>query len=112
MSEKSIRWFCPTCNDFVSILKTEALKSSVEHAKRLPYPIIIKHGNPIHYTILQLDIELRDRGTLTTMDFFDLVNPQEETSSTFLKSDIRKKLEEISENISGIQRKLWNLLEE
>ncbi|MBN2154748.1 MAG: hypothetical protein JW776_01720 [Candidatus Lokiarchaeota archaeon] len=72
MSEKSIRWFCPFCNDFISIRKTEKLKEAVLQAKRLPYPIIVKHGNPSHYTILQLDRDLHDRGRLTTFDFFDL----------------------------------------
>ena len=112
MSEKSIRWFCPQCNDFVSIRKTDELKEKVLHVKRLPYPIIIKHGDPPHFTILQLDRDLKDRGRLSTTDYIDLTttesNPLENISSEL---QIKEQLEQISENLSEIQRKIWDLLD-
>ncbi len=112
MSEKSIRWFCPTCNDFVSIRKTEELKEKILQVKRLPYPIIVKHGAPPHYTILQLDRDLRDRGRLTSTDYIDLTtdicDPPEINSSD---QRLKGHLEEISEDLSEIQRKIWDLLE-
>lgn len=112
MSENSIRWFCPTCNNFVSIRKTEELKEKVMQVKRLPYPIIIKHGIPPHYTILQLDRDLRDRGRLTTTDFIDLTNtsisaPEGNSSDSLIKEN----LEQISDDLSNLQRKIWNLLD-
>ncbi len=112
MSEKSIRWFCPTCNDFVSIRKTEELKEKVLQVERLPYPIIIKHGNPPHYTILQLDRDLRDRGRLTITDYFDLTNEtfSEQDGNLTVAID-KEKLEKISMELSEIQQKIWQLLD-
>ncbi|MHA1110000.1 MAG: hypothetical protein ACTSRE_02790 [Promethearchaeota archaeon] len=112
MSEKSIRWFCPTCNDFVSIRKTEELKEKVMQVKRLPYPIIIKHGNPPHYTILQLDRDLRDRGRLTTTDYLDLTHKEiSEPEGKSTEPIDKRKLEQISGDLSDIQRKIWHLLD-
>ena len=99
MSEKSIRWFCPQCNDFVSISKTEELREKIVHVKRLPYPIIIKHGNPPHYTILQLDRDLKDRGRLSTTEYVDLTsseNPSSDDDST--EPQLMVQLEQISED--------------
>ena len=112
MSENSIRWFCPTCNNFVSIRKTKELKEKVIQVQRLPYPIIIKHGDPPHYTILQLDRDLRDRGRLTTSDYIDLTNtipskPEDVSSDSLIKEN----LEQISDDLSNLQRKIWNLLD-
>jgi hypothetical protein len=95
----------------VSIRKTEALQEAVLEAKRLPYPIIIKHGTPPHYTILQLDRDLRDRGRLDTKDYFDLTESTQEILSLD-KSEVKEKLEEISEEISNIQRKIWSILDQ
>ena len=110
MSEKSIRWFCPICNDFVGIRKTDQLKETVGLAKAL-HPIIVKHGNPPHYTILQLDQDLRDRGRLTTKDLFDITEPSVDDSSES-DGEIKVKLEKISEELSDIQQKIWALLDE
>ena len=80
--------------------------------KRLPYPIIIKHGDPPHFTILQLDRDLRDRGRLSTTDYIDLTtiesNVPEKKSS---EQQVKVQLEQISENLSEIQRRIWDLLE-
>ena len=111
MSEKSIRWFCPICNDFVGIRKTEELKEAVLHAKRIPYPIVVKHGDPPHFTILQLDRDLRDRGRLNTTHYFDLTEISPETP-TEVDTQLKENLERISEDLSGIQRKIWSMLEE
>ena len=111
MSEKSIRWFCPICNDFISIRKTEELKQRVIEVKHLPYPIIIKHGNPPHYTILQLDRDLRDRGRLTCTDFINLTEERIDLQEKNPKIDVTKEtLEQVSEELSIIQRKIWDLL--
>ena len=113
MSEKSIRWFCPTCNDFVSIRKTDELREKVLQVKRLPYPIIIKHGDPPHYSILQLDKDLRDRGRLTSMDYIDLTDDGiKEPKPDLSQQNIKEKLAQISEEISSIQRKIWTLMDE
>ena len=109
MSEKSIRWFCPICNDFVGIQKTDQLRETVSQANML-HPIIIKHGDPPHYTILQLDKDLRDRGRLTTKDLFDITKTKN-TEISIKDSELKEKLEKISEEISGIQRKIWTLLD-
>ena len=112
MSEKSIRWFCLTCNDFVSIRQTVALKEKHLQVERLPYPIIIKHGNPPHYTILQLDRDLRDRGRLTSRDYIDLtVTSTEFSESEPIEIQIKEQLEQISDDLSNIQRKIWDILD-
>jgi hypothetical protein len=111
MSEKSIRWFCPICNDFVGIRKTEELREAVLQAKLIPLPIIVKHGDPPHYSILQLDRDLRDRGRLNTTFYFDLteITPKKTTE---VDMNLKEKLEHITEELSGIQRKIWAILDE
>jgi hypothetical protein len=112
MSENFIRWFCPVCNDFVSVRKSKELHDKVLEAKRLPYPIIIKHGNPPHYTIVQLDRDLRDRGRLTSTDFFDLTTEiNSPTDIVVSEKHMKENLKVISEELSNIQRKIWDLLE-
>ncbi len=112
MSEKSIRWFCPICNDFVSIRKTDELQKKVSEVERLPYSIIIKHGDPSHYTILQLDRDLRDRGTLTCTAYIDLTESGSlGAEKTRLDSQkVKETIEQVSEELSHIQRKMWDLL--
>lgn len=96
----------------MSIRKTEELKEKVMQMERLPYPIIIKHGNPPHYTILQLDRDLRDRGRLTTTDYYDLTNEGAlEQKGNLAESLDKEQLEKISIELSDIQQKIWQLLD-
>ena len=112
MSENFIRWFCPICNDFVSIRKTPDLYEKVQQVKRLPYPIIVKHGDPPHYTIVQLDRDLRDRGRLTSTDYIDLTaEPSPLPEHQISDHRVTQQLEDISKDLSKIQRKIWDILE-
>ena len=88
------------------------MQEKVQQVKRLPYPIIVKHGNPPHYTIVQLDRDLRDRGRLTSTDYIDLTPETSPTSDQIIfEQQVKQQLEDISEDLSQIQRKIWDILE-
>ncbi|MCP4763480.1 MAG: hypothetical protein GY870_17030 [archaeon] len=60
------RWYCKLCKKSVMYEYTEEFKEDlIKKAKGMfPYPIILKHNN--HFSIVQLDKQMRDRGTLGT----------------------------------------------
>ena len=67
-----VRWYCNGCKKVLSFEITQEFKDNFLKVAGdfFPYPIIVAHEN--HYTIIHLDKQFQDRGTITTKIFVDL----------------------------------------
>jgi hypothetical protein len=71
-AEPRVRWFCPECKKSLSFELTEEFKKKFTEiaGNFYPYPMIIAHKD--HYTIIHLDKQFQDRGSIVTKIFMNL----------------------------------------
>lgn len=69
---KWVRWHCSECKKVLTFeLTNEFEKKFFEAAGDcFPYPVIVAHEN--HYTIVHLDKQFQDRGTILSKIYVDL----------------------------------------
>jgi hypothetical protein len=83
MSSNSVLFYDKISKKNVSIVLNDELRDKIFEAAGnfFPYPIIISHDG--HYTILHLDQDFKDRGTLHTKIFIDLESYNKQKSDKF-----------------------------
>ena len=67
-----VRWHCNECKKVLAFELTKEFKENFFKAAGdfFPYPVIVAHEN--HFTIIHLDKQFQDRGTITSKIFVDL----------------------------------------
>ena len=72
--EPRVRWFCQECKKSLSFEITEEFKKKLTKIAGdfYPYPVIVAHNG--HYTILHLDKQFQDRGSVVSKLLIKLDN--------------------------------------
>jgi hypothetical protein len=102
MSSSIIYFYDKISKKNVSFSLSDELKAKIldSAGNFFPYPIIISHDG--HYTILHMDQDFKDRGTVQTKIFIELEKYAKSTSET--KKEILGSMETQKENLFDIEK--------
>jgi len=72
LPERFLRWYCKICKKNIVFEITDEFREQIKkEATFFPFPVIFQHSETC-YTILHLDPDLNDRGTINTRVFNDI----------------------------------------